>query len=54
MGIAQAELFLGRADAALEAMGRAEAIASPAEAEAIRRARGEIERSLESAGSGTP
>jgi hypothetical protein len=54
MGIAQAELFLGRADAALAAMDRAEALASPLERDAIARMRSEVERGLRRSGQGTP
>ena len=48
MGIAQAELFLGRVEPALEAMDRAEAIATPEQREGIRRMRSEIEQAIRS------
>jgi hypothetical protein len=54
MGIARAELFLGRGEAALEALRRAEALADPAEADAIRRMRGEVEQGLQRAAQAAP
>lgn len=54
MGIAQAELFLGRVEPAFAAMDRAEALASPEEQMAIRQMRGEIEQAMKSAGQTTP
>ena len=54
MGIAQAELFLGRVEPAFAAMDRAEAIASPEQRTSIREMRGEIERAVQGAGQTTP
>jgi tetratricopeptide (TPR) repeat protein len=54
MGIAQAELFLGRAEPALEAMDRADALASPAQREAIQQMRSDVEQALRSASSVAP
>jgi hypothetical protein len=48
MGIAQAELFLGRADPAFEALDRAEALADPVQREGIRQVRAEWQKAIES------
>lgn len=49
MGIAQAELFLGRFEAALEALERAQALASPEQRDAIQKIQTELEQALRSA-----
>jgi hypothetical protein len=54
MGIAQAELFLGRVDAAFEAMDRAAALASPEQRTAIQQMRSEIEQAVQRSGQETP
>jgi len=54
MGIAQAELFLGRVEPALAAMVRAEEIASPEQREALQKMRTDFERAVRSAGPATP
>ena len=48
MGIAQAELFLGRVEPAFEAMDRALVLASPEERDAIRQMRSEVEQAVAS------
>jgi hypothetical protein len=47
MGIAHAELFLGRVEPAFEALDQAEALASPEQREGIRRMRAEIQQAVE-------
>jgi hypothetical protein len=54
MGIAQAQLFLGRVDPAFAAMDRAEAMASPEQRAAIRQMRSEIEEAMASEGGAQP
>jgi hypothetical protein len=54
MGIAQAELFLGRVEPAFAAMDRAEALANPEQREMIRQMRSEIEQAVQSAGQTAP
>ena len=54
MGIAQAELFLGRVEPAFAAMDRAEALASPEQQPAIREMRSQVEQAVQSAGQTTP
>jgi hypothetical protein len=50
MGIAQAELFLGRVEPAFEALDRAEALADPAQRDGIRQVREEWQQLIDSAG----
>jgi hypothetical protein len=54
MGIAQAELFLGRVEPAFAAMDRAEALATPEQQSAIREMRSQVEQAVQSAGQTTP
>jgi hypothetical protein len=54
MGIAQAELFLGRVEPAFAAMDRAEALATPEQQPAIRELRSQVEQAIQSAGQTTP
>jgi hypothetical protein len=54
MGIAQAELFLGRIEPAFEALDRAEALATPEQREGIRQMRSELQQALQSASPATP
>jgi hypothetical protein len=54
MGIAQAELFLGRVEPAFAAMDHAEALASPTERDAIRRLRSEVGQAMAGEARATP
>jgi hypothetical protein len=54
VGIAQAELFMGRAEPAFEALDRAESLAKPEEREGIRRMRAELQQALENGSPATP
>jgi hypothetical protein len=54
VGIAQAELFMGRADPAFEALDRAESLAEPEQREGIRRMRAELEQALANGSPATP
>jgi hypothetical protein len=54
VGIAQAELFMGRAEPAFEALARAEALATDEQRAGIRQMRAELEQALHSEGAATP
>ena len=54
MGLAQAQLFLGRVDLAFQAMDRAEALARPEERESIRAMRSEVEQAVRASEGAAP
>jgi hypothetical protein len=54
MGIAQAELFMGRVEPTFEALDRAEALATPEQRQGIRQMRAEVEKAIENARPAAP